>query len=292
VANVGLSGVGAFGGPAGLFFRSPGGPSVSALSGAAVGFPGAVGGAYPDDNEAAVRAGFNLFRIAGQPVSVGITRLFDGVQNQQGDSVDLTIPLFNRTIGVEYVRQRQYAGNTNTVGEPNAYNITLPLFRARFLDLNLAYGKADNDFEYFVASSANPYARSYAEALFDRPVALGAPMINGRFFGNVGGVPAGLGGMPLYATAKEAIDFNGTLRILRRLPIDFRYYKAYGTRLIDASGSAGGRRNALDLGSVYTVGSTFNVSPGLDLELKYGHYNVPGAFPSIDYVRVGANVGF
>jgi len=267
------------GDPNGLFGLSP----AAARSGAVVGFPGADIPNYPDDNEAGVRAGFNLFRIAGQPVSVGVTRVFDGVAGQQGDSADITIPLFNRTIGFEYVRQRQYAYGGNTQGNPHAYNLTVPLFRSRILDANFAYGKADNDFEYFVSSSTNPYARTYAEALFDRGMALGAPMINGRFF-NFGNTQAGV---PLYATAKEAFDVNGTLRVLRRLPLDFRYYRGYGAAL-----GNGGQKQKLDLGTVFTVGSTFNVSPGLDLEVKYGQYNVYGPYPNIRYVRVGANVGF
>jgi len=108
-------------------------------------------------------------------------------------------------------------------------------------------------------------------------------MINGRFF-NFGNNNAGV---PFYAAAKEAYDINGTLRLLRRLPLDFRYFRGYGSAL-----GNGGQINKLDLGTVFTVGSTFNVSPGLDLELKYGHYNVYGPYPSIKYVRVGANVGF
>ncbi len=279
VRNVGLSGD-----PAGLFRLNS---AASARSGAAVGFPGGPRSGfsnYLDDNEAAARASVNLFEIAGQPVSLGITRLFDGVENQQGDSADLTIPLFNRTIGVEYVRQRQYADGERTRGNPHAYNVTVPLFRSRVLDANFAYGKAGNDFEYFASSSANPYARTYAEALFDRPMALGAPMINGRFF-NFGNTKAGV---PLYAAAKEAYDINGTLRIIRRLPLDFRYYRGYGSRLL---GNAG-KKDRLDLGTVFTVGSTVNLSPGLDLEVKYGRYNVYGPYPSIQYVRVGANVGF
>jgi len=287
VPNVGLSGD-----PRGIFNL---GSRNAALSGAAIGLPGRPGAPagpgvtpsfvadYPDDNEAAVRAGLNLFRIAGQPVSIGVTRLFDGVTNQQGDSIDLTVPLFNRTIGIEYVRQRQYAFGGDADTDPGAYNITVPLFRSRLLDLNYAYGKANDNFEYFVSSAANPFARTYAEALFDRPIALGAPMINGRFF-NGNGRSAGV---PLYATAKEAYDINGTLRILRRLPLDFRYFRGYGTAL-----NGGGQINQLDLGTVFSVGSTFNVSPGLDLEFKYGNYNVYGPYPSIQYVRVGANVGF
>jgi hypothetical protein len=282
VANVGLSGD-----PIRLFNL---GSANAVRSGAAVGFHSPVVG-YQDDNEAAARVGFNLFRISGQPVSIGITRLFDGVLNQQGDSLDLTIPLFNRTIGIEYVRQREYALAGRTNGNPSAYNITVPLFRSRLIDANFAYGKADNDFEYFDSSAANPFARTYAEALFDRPMALGSPMINGRFFFNGGNPnrPGGnaIAGVPLYAAAKEAYDFNGTLRILRRLPLDFRFYRGYGSAL-----GNGGQQQKLDLGTVFTVGSTFNVSPGLDLELKYGQYNVYGPYPNIRYVRVGANVGF
>jgi hypothetical protein len=140
--------------------------------------------------------------------------------------------------------------------------------------------------KYFAASSANPFARTYAEALFDRPLALGAPLINGRFF-NTGAKLNGA--VPSYAAAKEAFDFTGTLRVLKRLPLDFRYYRAYGSKI---GGPPGGQENKLDLGSVYSIGSTFNVSPGLDLEFKYGHYAIPGPYPSIQYVRVGANVGF
>ena len=263
-------------------------------SGAAVGFPGAGAnnlGAFgadatpfAEDNESLVRLGFNLFRISGNPVGIGITRQFDGVQNQNGDSIDLTVPLFNRTIGVEYVRQRRYFNGSDTPDNPRAYNITVPLLRARVLDLNFAYGKASNDFEYFVSSAANPFARTYAEALFDRPLALGAPMINNL---------AGALGQPVYASAKKVYDFSGTLRVLRRLPLDFRFYRAYGSQL-----SPGGQINSLDLGDVYTVGSTFNISPGLDLEVKYGEYKLGRDNPTIStndrirYIRVGANVGF
>jgi hypothetical protein len=256
-----------------------GGDAIATSSGAAAGFAGPVVplalGAAPDDNESAMRAGFNLFRISGQPVSIGLTRLFDGVAGQRGDSVDLTIPLFNRTLGIEYVRQRNYINGGNTAGTPNAYNITLPVLRTRTIDLNVAYGKADDNFEYFNASSANPFARSYGEALFDRPMALGAPMINGQ---------QGVIGGPAYAAAKKVWDITGTLRILRRVPLEFRYFDADGSRL--ASGAR------MDLGKVYSVGTTFNLTPGLDLELKYGRYNPSGTYPNIDFYRVGASVGF
>jgi hypothetical protein len=236
-------------------------------SGSIVGFPSVVGlGAYPEDNESLVSVGLNLFKIAGNPVRVGITRQFDGVADQNSDSLDLSIPLFNRTVGIEYVRNRQYANGADA-DDANAYNITVPVLRARALDLNFAYGRANGNFEYQLSSAANPYARTYGEALFDRPLALGAPMIAN-----------GVGGAPTYMAAKRTLDFNGTLRILRRVPLDFRYYQADGT-------------GGVDLGNVFSVGTTFNVSPGLDLEVKYGQYD-PENFTKIHYFRVGASVGF
>lgn len=246
VARIGLNA----GGPGGSF----------------VGFPGAPATRFGDDNETLLRGSFNLFKISGNPVNIGIARMFDGYQSQTADSVDASVPLFNRTIGVEYVRQRQYSGGGDA-NNSSAYNVTVPVLRARVLDLNFAYGKAKDNFEYLVTSAANPYARTYGEALFDRPMALGAPLINN-----------GNGGGATFMAAKKVMDFNGTLRILRRLPLDFRYYQADGT-------------GGVDLGKVMSVGSTFNISPGLDLEVKYGQYN-PENYQKIRYFRVGANVGF
>jgi len=249
-------------------------------NGSQIGFPGMPNaGAFPEDNESLVHVGFNLFRIAGQPVSIGASRLFDGYQNQTGDSVDLSLPLFNRTIGFEWVRGRQYANGAATNGDdrPTAYYVTAPLLRTRFLDLNAAYGKAEDNFEYFVSSSANPFARTYSEAIFDRPMFLGAPMINGR----------GNAGEPLYMAAKQGYDFNGTVRIpfgfLKRFPIDFRYYKAKGS---DINGQS------TDLGQVYSIGSSYSLSPGIDLNYKFGEYDSGGQMHVIRYVRVGVNVGF
>jgi len=267
------------------------GNAARSESGAIAGFPGApnnFNGGVPqdaagnrtarflhEDNESLVRVGFNLFRIAGNPVGIGFTSLRDGVSLQRGEGVDLTIPLFNRTIGVEYVRQRQYANGVEAPGKPSAYNITLPVLRSRILDFDASYGKADDDFEYFIASSANPFARTLGEAIFDRPVALGAPLINAT------------GGAPSYMAAKKVYDFKGTLRLIRRLPIDFRYYSAKGTK------ADGGTGTDNDLGNVFTVGSTFNLSPGLDFEVKYGQYNPKlDNFSTLKYIRFGANVGF
>jgi len=279
VRYIGFSGT-----AAGFIPGGPFGPNPNAGgSGAFAGFPGAGSlAAYPDDNESAVRASVNLFRIAGQPVGLGITRLFDGVQDQNGWSADLSVPLFNRTIGFEAVRQDQYA-NSLSANQPTAWNVTVPVLRHRILDLDFAYGKADNDFEYFVASSANPYARTYGEAIFDRPLALGAPLING-----LGRTP----GEPAYMAAKKAFDWNGTLRLpvsfLKRFPLDFRYYRAYGSQIAPF----GGQKDSLDLGAVYSVGTSFALSPGLDLSLKYGAYNVPGAYRALQYFRAAASVGF
>jgi len=254
----------------------------AANSGAAAGFADPTNGgnlAFTDDNESLVRASMNLFRIGGQPVSLGITALMDGVQQEKGQGIDLTIPLFNRTVGIEYVRKTQYFNGVDAdpdfaEGNASAYNITIPVLRTRLIDLNAAYGRASDEFEFFAASSANPYARTYGEAIFDRPLALGAPLLN----------TAGQAGDPAYAAAKKVYDINGTLRLFRRLPLDFRYYRAKGTNRADGS--------EMDLGEVYQVGTTFNLTPGVDLELKYGHYSPEGEYENLRYFRAGANIGF
>lgn len=232
-------------------------------------------GILSDDNESLVRVGFNLFRIAGQPVQVGATRQFDGISSQRGDSFDLSLPLFNRTVGFEYVVQRKYADGTTAFDgaaggdKPTAYNVTVPVLRTRNLDLNFAYGKAETGFEYMQSSSANPFARTLGEAIFDRSLALGAPLIAGQ-----------TGTTPTFMAAKKVYDVGGTLRVIRRLPLELRYYNAEGS-------------GGVDLGHVITVGSTINVTPGLDLEVKYGQYNPDVAgVGNVKYFRVGANVGF
>ena len=243
-----------------------------------------------DDNETLGRASINVFRIAGQPVSVGYSRLLDGYRRQAAESGDLTIPLFNRTIGFEAVRSLRNADGTSTnnlngtgarTHRPVAGIVTANILRTSYLDLNAAYGKADDNFEYLAASVANPYARSYGEAIFDRPVFLGAPLING----------SGVAGEPGFLTAKSGYDFSGTVRIpvsfLRRLPLDFRYYNAESGRFVSGGGLV--RRK---LGEVYTVGTTLNLTPGLDLEIKGGVYNPTGVANTVRYVRIGANVGF
>jgi len=236
-----------------------------------------------EDTESLLRASTNLFRISGQPVQLGYTRLLDGFRRQGGDSIDLTLPLFNRTIGIEVVRSLREGNGTGTesLDRPIAGIATANILRTKVLDLNAAYGQADDTFEYFAASSTNPYARSYGEAIFDRPVFLGAPMINGT---NTAGVPT-------FLTAKRGFDINGTVRLpisfLRRVPIDFRYYKADSGRF-----AAGGVITRAKLGEVYTIGTSFNLTPGVDLEVKGGWYNPAGLADTIRYVRVGANVGF
>ncbi len=230
-----------------------------------------------DDNESLIRGSVNLFRLAGQPVSVGYSRLFDGFRGQKSDAVDLTIPLFNRTVGIEYVRDLQYASGAQTPGNPKAYIATVPLLRTNIIDLNFAYGKADEDFEYNVISSANPYARSYGQAIFDRPIALGAPLATDA---NGGG----------FVAAKRTYDVTGTVRLplgfLRRVPLDFRYYKAKSGENVAVGGGS------VDLGRVYSLGTTFNITPGIDLNVMGGVYDPKADLSKVRYVRVGASVGF
>lgn len=233
--------------------------------GSTIGFPASPLIDRTDDNEAAVRAAVNLFRLGGQPVRLGATYLFDGVGEQEGYSADLGFNLFNRAIGIEYAWQKEYfAGGRDSDGR--AYNITIPVFRSNKVDLDFAYGRANDEFEYFLASSANPFARTYGEAVFDRSNALGAPLVDGR--------------TGVFMAAKKVFDVRGTVRIINRLPLELRYYTADGT-------------DGTDLGHVWSVGSTFNLTPGLDLEVKYGQYNPDGGgFDTLKYFRVGANVGF
>ncbi len=282
VTGLGLVGLDPYVSQGSVFYMNTG----VAGNNAAVGFPGfdptfGAGGSdfnafVADDNENLIRASANLFRLAGQPVSLGYSRMFDGFRGQRGDAVDLTIPLFNRTVGIEYVRGLQYASGQDTPGNPKAYIATVPVLRTSIIDLNFAYGKADDDFEYGVISSANPYARSYGQAIFDRPIALGAPLATTA---NGGG----------FVAAKRTYDINGTVRLpisfLRRVPLDFRYYKA-------DSGDLGGGTGSVDLGRVYSLGTTFNVTPGFDLNLLGGVYDPKDAISKVRYVRVGASVGF
>jgi len=232
--------------------------------GSFVGFPDAEEGRF-DDNEAAATAAVNLFRIAGQPIRLRGTYLFDGVGDQEGYGAGLTVPLFNRNVGFEYIKQSEYFNGDDSNG--SAYNITLPVLRMSKIDLDLAYGRASDDFEYFIASSANPFARTYGEAIFDRPNALGAPLING---GDDDGRE--------FMAAKKVFDVRGTLRFIRRVPLELRYYTAEGT-------------DDVDLGHVFSVGTTVSLTRGVDLELKYGRYS-PEDTEDIEYFRVGANVGF
>jgi len=273
------------------YFLAPAGGFNSIANQRLVGFSQA-GQSYTEDTETGARASVNLFRISGQPVGLGYNRIFDGYRRQSGDSVDLTLPLFNRTIGIEVVRSLRNADGTNTAGQgrPIAGIASANILRTKVLDLNAAYGQADDNFEFFGASSANPYARSYGEALFDRPVFLGAPMINGT----------GIAGIPAFLTAKRGFDINGTLRIpvsfLRRVPIDFRYYKADSGRFVAPVGSGlqtdGDGFARIKLGEVYTIGTTFPLTTGVALEVKGGWYNPSGVADTVRYVRIGANVGF
>jgi hypothetical protein len=250
-------------------------------SGATVGFPslihnisGGGGGVYPydyrEDSESLVHGSIDLFKISGKPVQLGASYLFNGVADQKGWGADLTVPLFNRNVGIEYVNQKNYANDADSDGD--AYNITVPVLRTKSIDLDVAYGKASDDYEYFLSSAANPYARTWGEAIFDRPLALGAPLINGN----------GVYGAQ-YMAAKKVWDVNATLRFIKKLPINLRWYNAKGS---DVAG------NSIDLGNVWSVGTNYQLTQGLDLELKYGQYNPKGDIDSIKYFRIGANVGF
>jgi hypothetical protein len=76
---------------------------------------------------------------------------------------------------------------------------------------------------------------------------------------------------------------NATLRFIKKLPINLRWYNAKGSDVLG---------NSTDLGNVWSIGTNYQLAQGLDLELKYGQYNPKGDVDSIKYFRIGANVGF
>jgi hypothetical protein len=236
-----------------------------------------------DDNEGLVRASARLFRLGDQPVQLAYSRLLDGFRHQEAESIDLDVPIFRRNIGIEYVRNLRTAyGNKISEGR-SAFIATVPVLQSRTLDLSLSYGQADDDFVYNVISSANPFARSYGEAIFDRPIALGSPLMSDLNGGS-------------FLAAKRTFDVKGTLRLpfLRRLPLNFRYYNAKSGANLRAAAvigfQNGGRR--IDLGDVYSIGTTLNITPGLDLSVMGGVYNPAGDIGKLRYVRVGASYGF
>jgi len=179
---------------------------------------------FTEGNESLVRVSANLFRLGGRPVELGATKLLAGVQNEEGYGFDLSLPILGRNVGFEWVTKQRHmqgtGGGTGVGAGDNAYVVTIPVLRTGFLDLNAAYGAAGAGFSFFAASSANPYARTWGEAIFDRPLALGAPMINGN------GAPGDLASL----AAKRTFDVSGSVRVpvsfLRRTPIDFRWYNA------------------------------------------------------------------
>jgi len=235
-------------------------------SGSFVGFAPHTDNPYLEDSESLIRGSINLFKISGKPVQLGASYLLNGVADQKGWGADLTVPLFNRNVGIEYVNQSRYANGADSDG--NAYNITVPVLRSKSVDLTVAYGRANDDYEYFLASAANPYARTWGEAIFDRPLALGAPLINGEDSSGTA-----------FMAAKKVWDINATLRFIKKFPISLRWYNAKGT-------------DNINLGNVWSVGTNYQLTDGLDLELKYGQYSPKGDVDSVKYFRVGANVGF
>jgi hypothetical protein len=235
-----------------------------------------------DDNESLVRASANLFRLRGEPVQLSYARLLDGFRHEKSEAINLNVPLFGRNVGVEYVRNLDTAYGKGAAGRPSAFIATLPVVKSRALDLSLAYGAADDNYIYNVISSANPYVRTYGEAIFDRPIALGSPLMSDLNGGS-------------FLAAKRTFDIKGRLRLpfLRGLPLDFRYYTAKSGANLTAAGVGvqnGGSR--VDLGKVYTLGTSFRVAPNLELGVMGGVYDPDANLSKLRYVRLSASAGF
>jgi hypothetical protein len=213
--------------------------------------------------------------------TLGFNYLHDGLGSQQGWSIDGTYKLWGRNIMAEYVTQDQYFLNSaSSSGDDDAWYVKADIWRGKNWNLWAAYGDAGTGFQPFVASIMNPYARTYTEAVFDRPNHLGAPLPGVLPTGAGSPVVAALRGTSRILALYTGYDVGLTYRVGGKNPLDIRYYDGE---------DIGGR----DLGKVWTVGYTWPLTQGVDVELKYGQFSAdqPG-IQDIRFFRIGALVSF
>jgi hypothetical protein len=203
---------------------------------------------------------------------IGIGYLHDGFAGQQGWSVDTTFNVWKRNVAIEYVKQTQNFNGGDTSGDDKAWYVRAEILKGNNWNLNAAYAKVGEDFQPFVASSLNPYARTYTEAVFDRPLHVGAPLL-GR-----AGAGGGSGARRLFALYK-GWEASLTYRFGGKNPLDIRYYQGDDFR-------------GVSLGKVWTVSYTFPLTEGIDVELKYGQFSADQAVNDMKFARVGALINF
>lgn len=203
---------------------------------------------------------------------VGIGYLHDGFAGQQGWSVDTSFNVWGRNVVAEYVKQNQNFNSGDTTGDDKAWYVRAEILKGNNWNFNAAYAKVGEDFEPFVASSMNPYARTYTEAVFDRPLHVGAPL-PGR-----AGASGLTGARRLFALYK-GWEAGLTYRFGGKNPLDIRYYEGDDFR-------------GVSLGKIWTVSYTFPLTQGVDVELKYGQFSADQAVNDMKFARVGALVNF
>jgi hypothetical protein len=224
--------------------------------------------AYSDDEIFGVRGELHLGRV-----NVGLNWLRDGAGAQHGYGVDAEFYLWGGRVVAEWVKQEDYFNEVPSSGDDDLFYVRADLYRRTNWNLWAAWGRGGRDFQPFVVSALNPYARTYTEALFDRPLHLGAPL-PGSFMTPTVTVTNMV--MALY----RGWDVGVTYRVRGRNPLDFRYYGGD-----DFLGNS--------LGKVLMVGYTFPLVPGIDVELRLGQFTSDqSGIEDLKFARVGALVNF
>lgn len=224
--------------------------------------------AYSDDEVLGARADVKFGNTR-----IGLNWLRDGAGAQHGYGVDAQFHVFGRQVVAEWVKQADYFNETPSSGNDDLFYVRADLCRCKNWDVRAAYGRGGRDFQPFVVSALNPYARTYSEAVFDRPTHLGAPL-PGNF--TTPTVTVSNMVMALY----RGWDVGFTYRVRGRNPLDVRYYGGD-----DFMGNS--------LGKVLTVGYTFPLTSGIDVELKWGQFSSDQAgVNDLKFARVGALVNF
>jgi len=236
-----------------------------------------------NDEMVATRISFPLW---DNRIQVGGNWLIDGMAAEEAFSADFAFSLWERAVKIEWAKSGSYDTDADTVGNDDAILINADLIKWGGWKLWGAYANAGDGFQVPTASIANPYVRTYSEALFDRPVAFGSPMLTGPIAGalpivsdvwQVGLEGPGLGGYWSFGwytgDANEGIPTATTV--------------TFGPLVIPVAVGGG------NLGDVLTIGYTRPLVPGVDLELKYGHASFDNvANQDIDYFRIGSKLSF
>jgi hypothetical protein len=145
----------------------------------------------------------------------------------------LTLPLFNRTVGFEYVKQGQYANGPihKATRNPGAYIVRSGL-RSRILDLDFAYGRAN------ISSSISRRQRPTRMLVLTAKRSSTARCSWARRSSTAITIMGTTGPLLCRGQARLRLQRHGSLAApaLRRIPLDFMFYRAKGTDDIDWAG--------------------------------------------------------